>query len=174
MRQRESHFTVYIAQEQISSFFFCTVCLPKVFYLIWHRKNILKLPRMYAGAHPLCRWTIGTVWFWRFRILARKARILQEKNFTKVAFIHSLAPGALLSSASLTKLEQQKFEVKSKNKKITTGVDYAYSIFAVVSTGSWNLIRLTWTCHLLAKNNPVNILLQKKYKYVLICFFVNT
>lgn len=106
--------------------------------------------------------------------LQGKQEYYKREIFTKVAFIHGLAPGALLSSASLTKLEQQKFEVKSKNKKITTGVDYAYSIFAVVSTGSWNLIRLTWTCHLLAKNNPVNILLQKKYKYVLICFFVNT
>lgn len=75
--------------------------------------------------------------------LQGKQEYYKRENFTKVAFIHGLAPGALLSSASLTKLEQQKFEVKSKNKKITTGVDYAHSKFTVVSTGSGKLIRLT-------------------------------
>lgn len=69
------------------------------------------------------------------RSLKRKQEYYMSRNFTKVAFKHGLAPGPPLSSASLTKLDQHKFQLKSKNQKITTGVDYAYSIFTVVSTG---------------------------------------
>lgn len=136
MRQRESHFTVYIAQEQISFSFFLHCVSPKSVLSNLAQKEHFEVASYVCWTTPVMQMDhrYGVVLTVQDPCKESK-NTTRGKIFTKVAFIHGLAPGTLLSSASLTKLEQQKFEVKSKNKKITTGVDYAYSIFTVVSTG---------------------------------------